>query len=502
MSREERTDEQELARRLARESLPAYIRLHHKDYKRGAHIDRMCAALHRVEQGLEDRVIILCPPRHSKSFHTTENFPAWYLGRHPDHYVISASYGQDLADKFGAKVRNKVASPIHQWVFDDPRCEISSDSQAKNFFTLRGGGQYMAAGRGSAITGVGAHLFIVDDPIKDKVEAQSELIREQLHEWFATVAYTRLQPGGKIVVIQTLWHEDDLAGWLMREHASDGWKVYKFQAIAERDEDFRKAGEALWPEFMPLEELERRRSVMRSDEWLALYQQSATAESGNFFRVAWLENCWLPRPDDGQGLNKYILVDPATSKKRGSDYTAMWVIGLGADQNVRVLDIVRDKLSLSERADKLFDLHQKWHQAGAPVLGVGYEEYALSGDIPYIQERQQRIKYDFAITPLGGHIRKEERIKELEPWFRQGRIKLPRQFWYTPIDGGSAVDLTRLFLEEYRSFPNAAHDDMLDALARFTDANFPLDWPMTAAQMSHQAALARRIQGRGSWMAA
>jgi len=190
-------------------------------------------------------LILLCPPRHGKSLLAAQMFPAWYLGRHPDRFAISASYGQELADDFGRKVRNLVSDPLHRAIF--PGCRLSDDSSSMRRFNTTAGGSYYAVGRGGPITGRGAHLLIIDDPIKDREEAQSEAIRHGLHEWYSSVAYTRLQPGAAIVLIQTRWHQDDLAGWLLREHVEEGWEVVSFPAIAERDEGFRREGEPLWP---------------------------------------------------------------------------------------------------------------------------------------------------------------------------------------------------------------------------------------------------------------
>ena len=183
------------------------------------------------------------PPRHGKSFTTSAIFPAWYLGRHPDHQVIFATYGQELSDDYGRRVRNFVATPLHQAIFPD--CRLSEDSTAAHRFNTTRGGTYIAVGRGGPITGRGANLLIIDDPLKDFDEASSETVRRAMHDWFNTVAYTRLMPGGSIVLIQTRWHEDDLAGRLLSEHAAEHWELLSLPGIAEHDESFRGQGEAL-----------------------------------------------------------------------------------------------------------------------------------------------------------------------------------------------------------------------------------------------------------------
>lgn len=488
----------------AAENLAVYIRLQWPNWIRGRHIEELIKALHRIERGEIDRLLVLMPPRHSKSVTVSQFFPAWYLGRHPDRDIICASYGQDLANDFGLKVRNLIADPMHRTIF--PKSVLSSDSAAKDQFGLTGGGRYWAVGRGSATTGRGAHCFIIDDPIKDQVEAQSETLRRQLHEWFSSVVYTRLQdPGGAVIITETLWHEDDLAGRQMRDHMDDGWVVVRMPAIAQQDEGWRKEGEALWPEKFPLERLRRIQRQLTTEQWMSLYQQQSVADEGTIFKLQWLEDCYLDpgrelTPTKAAGLTKYITVDPATSKRRGSDYTTMWVLGLGADRCVYVLDALRDKLTTpAERADALFRLHRKWR----PVNRVLYEEYGLMGDVAYIRERQSgtdgRAPYSFRITPVGGKLQKNERIKQLEPFFREGRIKMPRR-----LDGmseGKRVDLIQdAFVPEYKAFPAAAHDDMLDAFARIVNDHVTLDWPLTSEEIEEYQAEVEADAERGSWM--
>jgi predicted phage terminase large subunit-like protein len=174
------------------------------------------------------------------------------------------------------------------------------------------------------------------------------------------------------------------------------------------------------------------------------------------------------------------VVDPASKKKKNSDFTAMMVIGLGLDQNYYVIDMIRDRLNLTERTSTLFWLHKMYH----PVA-VGYEEYGMQSDIEHIQDVMERENYRFPIFPLGGNVGKEDRIRGLVPLFENGRVFLPAMC-IRPRYDGKIVDLTKVFIEEeYKTFPVGVHDDMFDALARITDhgkkglfATFPtLDEP-------------------------
>ena len=187
------------------------------------------------------------------------------------------------------------------------------------------------------------------------------------------------------------------------------------------------------------------------------------------FQEEWIR--WW-RADRFTGLNLYIVGDPANSKKKDSDYTCLWVIGLGADRNYYIINGVRDRLSLTERANVLF----KWHQQYRPV-GVGYEQYGLQADIEHFEDRMARDNYRFSIIPLAGRLSKPERIGRLVAPFSQGRIWLPESLPYTQYDG-ERVDLIRIFLnDEYKAHPFEAHDDMLDALARILDDDLGAVFP-------------------------
>jgi hypothetical protein len=177
---------------LARRDLTVYATAMWRSFEAPAHIRLIADKLEAIERGEIRRLMLFLPPRHGKSLLSTQFLPAWYLGRHPDRFVISASYGQDLADDFGRKVRNLIADPLHAALF--PECQLSGDSASMRRFGLTAGGSYYAVGRGGPMTGRGAHLLLVDDPLKDADEARSETIRRGLHDWYASVAYTRLQP--------------------------------------------------------------------------------------------------------------------------------------------------------------------------------------------------------------------------------------------------------------------------------------------------------------------
>jgi len=195
---------------LAHVDLACYAIAMHPRFEVAAHHKLIVERLEGVERGEIKRLMIFLPPRHGKSLLASQIFPAWYLGRHPDPEIISATYGQELSDHFGRRVRGMVNDPLHRATFSQFR--LVNDVASMRQFSTTAGGSYYAVGRGGAITGRGADLLLIDDPLKDQEEARSDVIRRALYEWYTAVAYPRLQPGAAVVLISTRWHEDDLAG--------------------------------------------------------------------------------------------------------------------------------------------------------------------------------------------------------------------------------------------------------------------------------------------------
>lgn len=225
------------------------------------------------------------------------------------------------------------------------------------------------------------------------------------------------------------------------------------------------------PVFLDAEALAEKRRDMGPYIFGCQMLQDPVADAAMSFRREWFRTC--PAGTRWESMNRYILVDPASSRKKGSDYTVMLVIGLGEDQNFYVLDGVRDRLNLTERANSLFRLHREYLP-----LAVGYEKYGQQADIEHIEDRMAREGYHFKITPLGGQVAKNDRILRLAPLFEGGRVYFRQPLHYCGADG-RARDLCKEFLdEEFSTFPVAAHDDMLDCLARIVDPDFPAIFPM------------------------
>jgi len=193
-------------------------------------------------------------------------------------------------------------------------------------------------------------------------------------------------------------------------------------------------------------------------------------DNAQAFKEEWL--CFTRSEPTALGMNVYILCDPANEKRKTSDYTTFWVIGLGPDQKYVALDVVRDRLNLTERTETLFDLHRAWKPKG-----VGYEKYGMQSDIEHIRSEQEDRNYRFDIRELGGSTPKLDRIRKLIPLFEQRRMYLRQRKMYTDYEGNTTNLIEAFIEEEYKAFPVMAHDDMLDCLARIVDPDLGVEWP-------------------------
>ena len=314
-----------LRRRKAQQNLIAFTEYTYPEFSAAEHHHIIGEALQSVEAGECKRLMIFAPPRHTKSELASRRFPAWYIGRNPDKQLIATTYAQDFADDFGHDVRELVKDEQYGKVF--PNVLLSPDSKARNKWRTNKRGIYVAAGIDGPLTGRGAHLALIDDPFKNQEEAQSPTQREHVWKWYTSVLRTRLMPGGAIILIMTRWHEDDLAGRLLKQAEKGGeqWRVVKLQALHE--------GRALWPAWYPVQELEAIQSVLTVQEWQSLYQQDPTPDEGIYFKRDWFRR-YTEAPKE---LAIYMSADYATSEGKG-DFSSIFVWGVDHLRNVYVLD--------------------------------------------------------------------------------------------------------------------------------------------------------------------
>lgn len=392
--------------------------------------------------------MITMPPRHGKSMLASEFFPAWYLGRNPDHYVVSATYAQELADDFGRKVKNQIEDAAYQHVF--PGVALADDSRSSKRFHIEGQdggyehstaqrGAFYAVGVGGPLTGRGAHLLLIDDPVKNREEAESELIRKKTKDWYTSTAYTRLMPGGRIVIIQTRWHEDDLAGWLQLEHQHEGWDVLDLPAID-------RHGKALWPDQYDVPALDKIKLAIGSRDWSALYQQRPSPEDGNYFKAEWIRRC-LTTPDK-RNLHIYGGSDYAVTAD-GGDFTVHVVVGVDPEGRMYLLDLWRGQTSSDAWVEAFCDLVLKWKP-----LGWAEETGQIkSGVGPFLNKRmleRSAFVYREAFATRGDKAIRAQSIR--------GRMAM--NGLYIKMGAPFHSDL----LSEMMSFPVGVHDDQVDAL--------------------------------------
>ena len=428
----------------ARTSLIGYAKFQMDNYLSPPHIKLLASKLEAVERGDIRRLAIFMPPRHGKSILTSEFFPAWYMGRNPDKYIICSTYAQDLADDFGRKVRNQLQDKRYTDVFPD--AELSTDSSSMRRFNTTRGGVYYAVGAGSAITGRGAHLLVIDDPIKGREEADSAAMRKNLLDWYRATAYTRLMPNGSVVLIQTRWHEDDLAGWILKETGHEGWDVVEFPAILnERAANMLelKEGDPLWEESYPLKRLEEIKKTIGTREWSSLYAQKPSVEEGNIIKRWW----WKPWTREHPPEMDYILQswDTAYTVTETSDYSACTTWGVFSGEggyNLYLIDSFREKLTFPELKSQAVHLYNEL-QPDLVLVEAKASGWSLV---------QELMRTGIPITPFNPKkMDKLARVHSVAPLFEGGRI------WFPDTDASADV------MTQFAMFPNTKHDDLVDS---------------------------------------
>lgn len=382
------------------------------------------------------RLIVTMPPRHGKSELCSKYLPAWFVGTRPDKRVILASYEADFAASWGRKARTIIED--HGSMFG---ITVDNQSAAATNWNIAGRlGGMQTAGIGGPITGKGADLLIVDDPIKNAEEANSQTYRDKTWDWFLSTAYTRLEPNGAVIVIQTRWHEDDLAGRLLRHATSGGdpWRVVKFQAIG-------NDGAALWPARYNVDDLAAIKRAVGSYVWSALYQQEPLPPGGEFFKREWFAIV-RGTPAHGRAIRYW---DKAGTHGSGDFSTGVLLVDDG--RSWCVVDVVRGQWSPGDRnrvmqqttamdAAKWRD-YQVWTEQEP---GSGGKESAL------ITIREM-AGYNVHADKTSGS--KEARAQKFAAQCEAGNVRLMAGEW------------NAAFLDELITFPRGRHDDQVDAVS-------------------------------------
>jgi len=406
-------------------------------WNRAPHIDLLSGLLGDAAYGETPRVIVSEPPRHGKSELVSHWFPVWYLTLNPTKRVILCSYEADFAASWGRRVRNTITEHTERLGI-----AVAPDSAAANRWDLTAGGGMVTAGVGGPITGKGADLLIIDDPVKNFADAYSATIRETAWNWYRSTARTRLEPGGVIVVVMTRWHEDDLVGRLL---AGDGepWHEVRLPAIAEGDDALgRSEGEPLWPERYDAEALATIEKTVGSLVWAGLYQQRPAPLEGGIVKRAWLQFYDAPPKRFDELIQSW---DFPQKGNLDSDYVAGQVWGrLGAD--CYLLDQVRGRMDFPAMLKAFEALTLRWPQAHRKLV-----EDAAAG-APLVSTLRSKIA---GIVPVTARASKEARLASVSSTFEAGNVHLPKHTAWTEA-----------YIDELVTFPGAKNDDQVDATSQ------------------------------------
>lgn len=423
-----------MARRSARVSLVDFAAYTNPAYTPAPHHALIAEKLDAVARGDIKRLMICMPPRHGKSELASRRFPAWYLGNNPNKQIIAASYNSDLSNDFGREVRNIVNSPEFRVLFN---VSLAQDSQAANRWHTDKGGMYVAAGVGTAITGRGADILLIDDPFKDRQEADSETRRETVWNWYTSTAYTRLMPNGAIVVINTRWHDDDLSGRLLEqaEHDGDKWEVLSLPAINEDNE-------ALWPDWYPVERLNEIKSVLPARDWNSLYQQNPVPDDGDFFKSHWFgEYDEIPEGLVFYGASDYAVTDD------GGDFTEHGIYGVDQNKNIYFVDWWRGRTTSDIWIDSMCDLILKYE----PSIWFGESGVIKKAIEPYMIQRMTERNAYCRIEWMPSVVDKPTRARPIQGMASMGKVFFPKNARWK---GDVITQLLR--------FPAGKHDDAVD----------------------------------------
>ena len=447
-----RRAENELKIREARNNLLSFISVTYKDYKIGWVHQEICETLDLFLKDLIDgkrpRLIITMPPRSGKSEIVSRRFPAYFLGKYPDLSIISVSYSATLAEDFCRDVQRIIDSDEYKAIFPNTKLSDKKDKNYKRtsdiFEIVDHKGVYCSAGVGGGITGKGCDILIIDDPIKNRQEANSENTRKKIFDWYSSTAYTRLSPIGGVIMMCTRWHLDDLIGKVLSDKNQKPFHVISYPAIAEHDEPHRKQGEALHPERFSLEILNEIKSTLSTADWLSLYQQKPVPEGGAIFETSKLR--YYDESSEPKRFDQIVgSWDMTFKENKTSDFVVGQLWGRKGSE-FYLLDMVRDRMDFVKTLKVFINFANKHKNCNCWLV----EDKANGTAI--ISTLKKHISGIIPITPKES---KQERAYAITPYLEAGNIFFPKNQKFTK-------DLE----EEMLQFPAGVHDDTVDSMTQ------------------------------------
>ena len=460
---------------LARDSFRYFVTQSNADYTWSRFhetiADELDAFLKAVERREGPRLAIMAPPRSGKSELGSRLFPAYAMGRNPDMEFIGTSYSADLATAMSRDVQSIMMAEAYQGIFPDTQLPgkhsvtvADRPKRTAELFEIVGRkGKYRAAGVGGGITGMGADIALIDDPVKDAADAASPTYRQKAWDWYTSTLLTRVSPGGGVLVIMTRWHEDDLLGRIIDKEPD--WTVLRFPAIAENDsDDWRKEGEALAPNRYDVPELLKTKERVGPMVWAGLYQQRPAPADGGLIKDIWLKRYTVPP----QIQWRIITGDTASKTGQSNDYSVFQLWGYGSDNRAYLLDQLRGKYEMPELQSALLGWIAK-HRQGAPIRAVHIEDAASGVALNQVLRRQGGLP----LSPIKrgrGEGDKVFRVNNITGHLAAGNVLIPEQ-----------APWVHDFVSEMVQFPSGAHDDQVDAFA--DGVNLIFNKPMRAPRV-------------------
>ncbi len=445
---------------LARRRLLDFTQYTFSAYQAGWFHAHVCERLEQffrdVQEKKSPRLMLFAPPRHGKSELVSRRFPAWAFGRDPNLRFIATSYAQSLASDMNRDTQGIMKDISYNELFPETvlpgKGIFAVDGKMKKcdseqFGIVDNDGQYRCAGVGGGITGSGADIFIIDDPVKDAMEADSELIRERVWSWYLSTASTRLEPGGGMLLMMTRWHTDDLAGRLLEEmenETGDKWEVVSYPAIAKEDEKHRKQGEALHPERYSLDELKKFKIAKGTRVWSSLYQQSPTDYEGGFFQRNWFEIVDAA-PVTGKVCRYWDLAATEQDGKNDPD----WTVGHKMRRDRQGIFYIEDVDRFQGSAFKVEARIVNTASQDGRLCKIGLEqEPGASGKL--VANYYTRVLSGYNVKVDSPSASKTVRASPFAAQAEAGNVKLVRGPW------------NKAYLDELCEFPNGKHDDQVD----------------------------------------